>query len=128
MQKEWKWGRCLPWYIRQRLCGRLQVRRKEAVAAFAAAAFMLLCFWGVFYPELAFPADVCRRADGSAPDAEDYEKILNAQEGELRVTFSFLKQKPEKRREDMKTPDEEEHREDDEIGSTGIQGESRRGI
>ena len=107
MQKEWKWVRCLPWYIRQRLCGRLQVRRKEAVAAFAAAAFMLLCFWGVFYPELAFPADVCRRADGSAPEAEDYEKILNAQEGELRVTFSFLKQKPEKRREDMKTPDEE---------------------
>ena len=76
MQKEWKWVRCLPWYIRQRLCGRLQVRRKEAVAAFAAAVFMLLCFWGVFYPELAFPADVCRRADGSAPEAEDYEKII----------------------------------------------------
>ena len=110
--------------IRRKPCGRFRMRWKEL----AAAALLLLCFWGVFYPELAFPADVCRRADGSTPEAEDYEKILNAQEGELRVTFSFLKQKPEKRREDMKTPDEEEHREDDEIGSTGIQGEARRGI
>ena len=128
MQKEWKWVRCLPWYIRQRLCGRLQVRRKEAVAAFAAAAFMLLCFWGVFYPELAFPEQVCQRTDGNALQEEDYKRILNAQKGELRITFSFLEEKQGKRTETGKNPEAEEHREDDEIGSTGKQGEARRGI
>lgn len=124
MQKEWKWARCLPRFIRQRSWGRLRMNRKEL----AAAALLLLCFWGVFYPELMLPADVCRKADGSALEAEDYEKILNAQEGELQVTFSFLKQKPGKRTEDLKTPAAEKHREDDEVGSTGMQGEARRGI
>ena len=124
MQKEWKWLRCLPRYIRQRSWGRLRVNRKEL----AAAALLLLCFWGIFYPEFMLPADVCRKADGSALEAEDYEEVLNPQKGELQVTFSFLEQKPEKRTEDLEKTDAEKHREDDEVGNTGIQGKAHRGV
>ena len=34
--------------IRRKPCGRFRMRWKEL----AAAALLLLCFWGVFYPEL----------------------------------------------------------------------------
>lgn len=110
--------------IRRKPCGRFRMRWKEL----AAAALLLLCFWGVFYPELAFPEQVCQRTDGNALQEEDYKRILNAQKGELRITFSFLEEKQGKRTETGKNPEAEEHREDDEIGSTGIQGEARRGI
>ena len=61
----------------------------------AAAALLAFCFFGVCYPELAFSGDVCRKADGSAMEAQDYEALLDAPEGGLQITFSFLT--PEKR-------------------------------
>lgn len=95
---------------------------------YAAAGLLTLCIWGVFYPELALPSQVCQKADGSVLNEEDYENILNAQEGDLQIRFSFLEGKRKMEAEDGKRPDEEGHREDDEVGSAGIQGEAHRGI
>ena len=96
----------------------------------AAAALLAFCFFGVCYPELAFSGDVCRKADGSAMEAQDYEAILDAPEGGLQITFSFLT--PEKRGGDQESAGESDGtegcREEDNVGSTGMQGETRRGV
>ncbi|HJA94139.1 MAG TPA: hypothetical protein H9717_13695 [Candidatus Eisenbergiella merdipullorum] len=94
----------------------------------AAAALLMLCFWGVFYPELALPQEVCRNADGSAMDDADYEKILHGQDVKLQIAFSFTEQKLGKRTENGKASESEKYREDDDVGITGIQGEAHRGI
>ena len=96
----------------------------------AAAALLAFCFFGVCYPELAFSGDVCERADGKALEAEDYEALLDAPEGGLQITFSFLT--PEKRGGDQESAGESDGtegcREEDNVGSTGMQGETRRGV
>ena len=70
------------------------------------------------------------KADGSAMEAQDYEALLDAPEGGLQITFSFLT--PEKRGGDQESAGESDGtegcREEDNVGSTGMQGETRRGV
>ena len=104
--------------------GRKRIQWKEL----AAAALLMLCFWGLFYPELALPPETYQKTDGSAPDASDYEKLLKAEKGELRITFSFLGKKQGKRTEAGQRPETETHREDDDIGIAGKQREAHRSV
>ncbi len=99
--------------------------RRKQVKGFAAAALLTLCFWSVIYPEFTFAPGVCRKADGSAMSGQDYERLLNAQAGELRIVFSFQK---EKRTEDQASSEMQEDREEDNVGITGMQEKARRGF
>ena len=102
----------------------------RSVGKLAAAAFLALCFFGVCYPELAFSGNVCERADGKALESEDYEKLFDVPEGGLQITFGFLKREESgKDQGSAGAPAGTEGcREEDNVGSTGIQGEARRGF
>ena len=79
-----------------------------------AAMLILLCgFWGIFYPEFTLTADSYRKIDsnravkkdsGNESDfrlrgkyisdvSSDYYEILNADEGEVEIRFSFLERR-----------------------------------
>lgn len=61
-----------------------------------AAALVLVCsFWSIFYPELTLTADSYRKVRGvcSGDISADYYEILNADEGEVEIRFSFLERR-----------------------------------
>ena len=101
-----------------------------SVGRLAAAALLTFCLWSICYPELSFPEGVCQREDGNEMEAKDYEKLLEAPEGRLRIAFSFSGTGERGRAgEPAENPTEaEDGREEKNRGRTGIQGEARRGF
>ena len=95
---------------------------------FPVPRWYLYCF-GNGRVDFAVPSsggcDACRKADGSAMSGQDYDRLLNAQAGELRIVFSFQK---EKRTEDQASSEMQEDREEDNVGITGMQEKARRGF
>ena len=57
-----------------------------------AALVLVISFWSIFYPELTLTGDSYRKVggDGTMNIREDYYEILNAEEGEVEIRFSFL--------------------------------------
>lgn len=61
-----------------------------------AATLVLVCsFWSIFYPELTLTADSYRKVGEmySGDISTDYYEILNADEGEVEIRFSFLERR-----------------------------------
>ncbi len=83
------------------------MKRTDGWKEWLAAALLILNFWNVFYPEFTLTEEVYRPVFDEGTDREtsgrmDYEKILNAQAGEVEVRLSFLdnrKGKPVARKE-----------------------------
>lgn len=83
------------------------MRKSENVIR-AAAVLVLICgFWGIFYPEFTLTSDSYRkivadrrtgselssRRKGFSEVSADYYEILNADEGEVVIRFSFLERR-----------------------------------
>lgn len=71
------------------------MKRTDGWKEWVAAALLILNFWNVFYPEFTLTEEVYRPVfdegtDGETSGRMDYEKILNAQAGEVEVRLSFL--------------------------------------
>lgn len=67
----------------------------------AAVLLLVLSFWSIFYPELTLTGDSYRKVegDGVRDIRGDYYEILNAEEGEVEIRFSFLERKKDAGRE-----------------------------
>lgn len=60
---------------------------------YGAAILLTLGFFSIFYPEFTLAGDAYSRVEqeeGERQTAEDYRRILNAQEGEVEIRLSFL--------------------------------------
>lgn len=78
------------------------MKYKEIIRDIAAAGLIVCSFWSVFYPEFTLAADAYQRIEDGTPveaggNAADYYEIMEAEEGEVIIRFSFMeKLLPEK--------------------------------
>ena len=83
------------------------MRKSENVIRAAAVLALTCSFWSIFYPEFTLTSDSYRkiaadrrtvselsaRRKGFSEVSADYYEILNADEGEVEIRFSFLERR-----------------------------------